>query len=109
MEEDDDEKDGDYKSRRRFEDDKPRRRDGDFKPRRRFDEDKPRRRFNDDDKPRRRFDDRKDGDYIGKSVYIGGQFRSFNRHEEKKNRLVLSVSTRLTVLRHVLMRSSMRY
>ena len=32
-----------------------------------------------------------EGDYIGKSVYIGGQFRSFNRHEEKKNRLVLSV------------------
>ena len=25
-----------------------------------------------------------EGDYIGKSVYIGGQFRSFNRHEEKK-------------------------
>jgi single-stranded DNA-binding protein len=27
-------------------------------------------------------------------VYIGGQFRSFNRHEEKKNRLVLSVFAR---------------
>ena len=26
--------------------------------------------------------------------YIGGQFRSFNRHEEKKNRLVLSVFAR---------------
>ena len=35
-----------------------------------------------------------EGDYIGKSVYIGGQFRSFNRHEEKKNRLVLSVFAR---------------
>ena len=35
-----------------------------------------------------------EGDYIGKSVYIGGQFRSFNRHEEKKNRLVLSVFVR---------------
>lgn len=27
----------------------------------------------------------------GKCVYITGQFRSFNRHEEHKNRLVLSV------------------
>lgn len=35
-----------------------------------------------------------DKDYIGQSVYIGGQFRSFNRHEEKKNRLVLSVFAR---------------
>jgi single-stranded DNA-binding protein len=34
------------------------------------------------------------GDYTGKYVYIGGQFRSFNRHEEKKNRLVLSVFAR---------------
>ena len=34
------------------------------------------------------------GDYIGQSVYISGQFRSFNRHEEKKNRLVLSVFAR---------------
>ena len=33
-------------------------------------------------------------DYRGKNVYIGGQFRSFNRHEEKKNRLVLSVFAR---------------
>ena len=33
-------------------------------------------------------------DYIGQYVYIGGQFRSFNRHEEKKNRLVLSVFAR---------------
>ena len=38
-----------------------------------------------------------EGDYIGKSVYIGGQFRSFNRHEEKKNRLVLSVFAREAV------------
>jgi single-stranded DNA-binding protein len=34
------------------------------------------------------------GDYTGQYVYIGGQFRSFNRHEEKKNRLVLSVFAR---------------
>ena len=32
--------------------------------------------------------------YIGKYVFVGGQFRSFNRHEEKKNRLVLSVFAR---------------
>ena len=32
--------------------------------------------------------------YIGKYVFVGGQFRSFNRHEEKKNRLVLSVYAR---------------
>lgn len=30
----------------------------------------------------------------GKCVYITGQFRSFNRHEEHKNRLVLSVFAR---------------
>ena len=30
----------------------------------------------------------------GKYVYITGQFRSFNRHEEHKNRLVLSVFAR---------------
>lgn len=35
-----------------------------------------------------------EGDYIGQYVYIGGQFRSFNRHEEHKNRLVLSVFAR---------------
>ncbi|MEE1007896.1 MAG: single-stranded DNA-binding protein [Agathobacter sp.] len=35
-----------------------------------------------------------DGDYLGQEVYISGQFRSFNRHEEKKNRLVLSVFAR---------------
>lgn len=33
-------------------------------------------------------------DYTGCYVYIGGQFRSFNRHEEHKNRLVLSVFAR---------------
>ncbi len=33
-------------------------------------------------------------DYVGQYVYISGQFRSFNRHEEKKNRLVLSVFAR---------------
>lgn len=32
--------------------------------------------------------------YIGQQVYIGGQFRSFNRHDEKKNRLVLTVFAR---------------
>ena len=35
-----------------------------------------------------------DKDYNGQYVYISGQFRSFNRHEEKKNRLVLSVFAR---------------
>ena len=29
--------------------------------------------------------------YIGQKVYVTGQFRSYNRHEELKNRLVLSV------------------
>lgn len=33
-------------------------------------------------------------DYVGQEVYIGGQFRSFNRHEEKKNRLILTVFAR---------------
>lgn len=33
-------------------------------------------------------------DYRGTFVYITGQFRSFNRHEERKNRLVLSVFAR---------------
>lgn len=33
-------------------------------------------------------------DCTGKFVQIGGQFRSFNRHEEHKNRLVLSVFAR---------------
>ena len=32
--------------------------------------------------------------YIGQYVYVTGQFRSFNRHEERKNRLVLSVFAR---------------
>ena len=30
-------------------------------------------------------------DKDGQNIYVTGQFRSFNRHEEKKNRLVLSV------------------
>ena len=33
-------------------------------------------------------------DYVGEYIRIGGQFRSYNRHEEKKNRLVLSVFAR---------------
>lgn len=33
-------------------------------------------------------------DYIGQLVHVTGQFRSYNRHEEKKNRLVLSVFVR---------------
>jgi single-stranded DNA-binding protein len=33
-------------------------------------------------------------DYRGVNVYITGQFRSFNRHEERKNRLVLTVFAR---------------
>lgn len=33
-------------------------------------------------------------DYVGKLVNVMGQFRSYNRHEEKKNRLVLSVFVR---------------
>lgn len=37
-------------------------------------------------------------DYIGQYVYIGGQFRSFNRHEERRNRLVLSVFAREATL-----------
>ena len=32
--------------------------------------------------------------YIGQKVYVIGQFRSYNRHEELKNRLVLSVFVR---------------
>ena len=30
-------------------------------------------------------------DYRGETIAVSGQFRSYNRHEEKKNRLVLSV------------------
>lgn len=33
-------------------------------------------------------------DYVGEYIEIHGQFRSYNRHEEKKNRLVLSVFAR---------------
>ena len=33
-------------------------------------------------------------DYEGEYIQIYGQFRSYNRHEEKKNRLVLSVFAR---------------
>lgn len=33
-------------------------------------------------------------DYRGRSIRAVGQFRSYNRHEEKKNRLVLSVFVR---------------
>ncbi len=32
--------------------------------------------------------------YIGELICVNGQFRSYNRHEEKKNRLVLSVFAR---------------
>lgn len=32
--------------------------------------------------------------YIGQLICVSGQFRSYNRHEEKKNRLVLSVFVR---------------
>lgn len=34
------------------------------------------------------------GNYKGQNVFVTGQFRSFNRHEEHKNRLVLSVFAR---------------
>ena len=30
-------------------------------------------------------------DYTGEYIMVNGQFRSYNRHEEKKNRLILSV------------------
>ena len=33
-------------------------------------------------------------DYTGEYIRVAGQFRSYNRHEEKKNRLVLSVFVR---------------
>ena len=33
-------------------------------------------------------------DYRGECIMVSGQFRSYNRHEEKKNRLVLSVFVR---------------
>ena len=33
-------------------------------------------------------------DYKGMYVSVNGQFRSYNRHEERKNRLVLSVFAR---------------
>ena len=32
--------------------------------------------------------------YEGQMIYVTGQFRSYNRHEEKKNRLMLSVFAR---------------
>ena len=33
-------------------------------------------------------------DYTGEGIKVSGQFRSYNRHEEQKNRLVLSVFVR---------------
>ena len=33
-------------------------------------------------------------DYKARSIMVSGQFRSYNRHEEQKNRLVLSVFAR---------------
>lgn len=33
-------------------------------------------------------------DYTGKLICVNGQFRSYNRHEDRKNRLVLSVFAR---------------
>ena len=33
-------------------------------------------------------------DYTGEYIMVNGQFRSYNRHEEQKNRLVLSVFVR---------------
>ena len=33
-------------------------------------------------------------DYRGRKIEVSGQFRSYNRHEEKRNRLVLSVFAR---------------
>ncbi len=33
-------------------------------------------------------------DYTGQIIHVIGQFRSYNRHEEKKNRLILSVFVR---------------
>lgn len=33
-------------------------------------------------------------DYEGEYIHVMGQFRSYNRHEEKKNRLILSVFVR---------------
>lgn len=33
-------------------------------------------------------------DYCGRLICVNGQFRSYNRHEERKNRLVLSVFAR---------------
>lgn len=33
-------------------------------------------------------------DYEGEYIMVSGQFRSYNRHEEQKNRLVLSVFVR---------------
>ena len=33
-------------------------------------------------------------DYVGEYIQVQGQFRSYNRHEEKRNRLVLSVFVR---------------
>ena len=35
-----------------------------------------------------------DADYKGQSIMVQGQLRSYNRHEERKNRLVLSVFAR---------------
>ena len=33
-------------------------------------------------------------DYTGEFIMVSGQFRSYNRHDEQKNRLVLSVFVR---------------
>ena len=34
-------------------------------------------------------------DYTGEYIMVNGQFRSYNRHEEQKNRLILSVFVRV--------------
>ena len=39
-------------------------------------------------------------DYRGTYIRATGQFRSYNRHEEKKNRLVLSVFVRELQIHH---------
>ena len=48
------------------------------------------------------------GDYKGMMICVNGQFRSYNRHEERRNRLVLSTSLANTESTSLFLLSSWR-
>ena len=47
--------------------------------------------------------------YIGETISVSGQFRSYNRHEEKKNRLILSVFVRESWMRSRMISRAIRF